>query len=324
MNIQLRAEIYIPYPNPNGLKNRFDHLLFDELVNLFTKEGFSIKKEYITTDSDLNENPDCPVCCDVILIRNLNTNGVFSISFQDMPLITPKIAENGYLKGASFTHYSLEWIKNRMPEHRHLVNPGYYFPMFPDLVEEYRNKIKPNFEDKRIFFAGTTGGEENYTYTKMDGTPKREVVHILKEKYPDKVRLVTRDDKFEREEWWKEAAKHYINLSLPGHPWCNREFELWGLGLPVMAAQWKNLMMNNPIPNYHYLSVDSSDVDYTGVSKDAEYLADQFITYYDLIIDNKDFIKKIARQGKEFYDNHIQIENAAKDYFNLIMKSELI
>lgn len=320
---KIEAEIYVPWDDHSPPHDRFDTHLFYEIVELFEKDKWNVDISFVTPSSEKNENPEHPVCADVLIFRNPDDGGVFVISFQDMPAVSPKLAEQGILKGASFTHYSPEWIIENLPNHRHLIHPGYYFPMHPGWIEEHRKLIKPTFEDRRMFFAGTTGMEEDFRYTAYNGEPRRKIAHILADKYPDKMRLLTREDKLERREWWKEASKHYINLSFPGHPWCNREFELWGLGLPVMASQWTNLMINNPIPNYHYFSPYGGEQDYNGVAIDAEFAADQIAEYYDLIIDNEEFIRKVARQGQEFYDRYISIEHAAKEYYNLIQKSEL-
>lgn len=321
----IEAEIYKPFDEHPIPFDRYSTFLYEEIINLFKKDGWKVKKYYVGSKDkrSLTIDNKNTLHDDVIIFRLPYDSGAYIISFQDMPSILPIIAKNQNLKGASITHFTPEWNRIHLPKHHHLITPGYYFPMHPSWIEEYKDIIQPTFEDKRIFFSGTTGTEENFNYQASNGKPRRLVAHIIKEKYPNKIRLLDRNNKLERREWWKEAAKHRINLSLPGHPWCNREFELWGLGLPVLAAQWKNPMINNPIANYHYMAVNGGVQDLNGVSMDAEQLADQIIEYYNLVINDIDFIKSIAKHGQEFYNNHIQIKKAVVDYYNLIHNSRL-
>jgi len=312
----------------NDLSNRYNTIFSNELKTNLEKFGNTVTfKDIIQQDafiklSDIpfyenSEYPDLKMLCDDFFIIENTDNGKFIvIDIQDSLSLMRYMLPHENCVGFIQTFYNQKCITQEFKK-SHLVTVGNYFPIEPDLVESYYDtisKITPT--DKRLFFSGTIGYENGYV--KSDGSPRREVVMIMKEKHPDEVRVLDRNNKLPRIEWWKEAAKHYINLALPGHPWCSREHELWALGLPILSTYWVSPTIFCPRPNYHYLSTDGGDVEWTGVCEDPEYAADKLYERYKKSIDNPEYLKWIGSNGRKYYLDYIKPSSSAKYYAETI------
>lgn len=215
------------------------------------------------------------------IIANRDTNKFCVIDLQDDPGITTAISrwapDNLVMSFASM--FSMERYRESPLDLTKLVPfvfMSYYPLMIENMVAEisaYRRSQKEL--DNRLLFYGNT--RDIYSY---DGSPIREVANVLKNKYPDEVDIGGWTEKLPLDEFLRKAARHKINLALPGHPWCSREHELWTLGLPVMMYEHTHAMAVDLVPNWHYIAVPGGERKAIGMAKDPEYAADQIIKYH--------------------------------------------
>ena len=235
-----------------------------------------------------------------MMVANNDTKKYCLIDLQDSPFITNVLQKHYGYVASLVGQFNLEryYEENKDLDFTKLI-PFTYFPYYPKFVEsliEEIQDIRRNTElDDRVFFLGNN--REDYVH---NGRRIREVISCLQNMYPDLVRVGSWEKKLPPEEFWKEAAKHTINLGLPGHQWCSREHELWTLGLPVMLYQHTHHMAVELIPNYHYVAVPVGKRLSIGMADNPERAAQQIIkTHLEWIkTENRWRLDNIAKNGQ--------------------------
>jgi hypothetical protein len=128
-------------------------------------------------------------------------------------------------------------------------------------------------------------------------------------------------------EYIEELDSRALNLSLNGTgEICFRDIEILGLGTALMRPKLVTKFRNELIPNYHYISVDFSDIE-QGISGYEIYcnkLADRLLERFNEVRNDKDFIDFIAANGRKWYEENGTIEANGRIAANSIDLSKII
>lgn len=248
---------------------------------------------------------------DVFVLENTKTGAFKIVDFQDSDLITTALAPLSGFRGAAVMTYHPPTVQRVYGARSHLISPGWFTDQSPEVVRGYREQvaeIRRGPLDPRLFFRGTVDGVGNGQTYRADGRSVREVVVVLGEKYPDEVN--TTGWKIPREEWLLDAARHALVLTLPGHPWCYREFEMMNLGIPILTYRWTSYLYHQPV---HYVPVEGIEQHPMGFALDPERAADAIIERHRAVRDDRRLLDSLGRQAQAWYDRHWTPDRIAED-----------
>jgi hypothetical protein len=303
---------------PHSWGPRYNAVLLLEAAKWLRQHGHEVVGESVGPDSR-DENYVSPFIadgittqgvfnCDVVVIRELDSNEFCMIDMQDYPTFGRQWSASDNCIAVYMTMYEREWVqKNTAAPHKY--KPFLYFTMNPYDTElftdtYYRQLPAETATDLRLFFAGTIGDTGSYSYSRAgeDGIrrPWREVALYLKDLAPDEVVVWDRTEKLPRDAWWKIAAQHRWNLFLAGGPWCNREHELWTLGCATIGFEYPRHPLMEPIvPNVDYAAViPPSGTDNVGRPNNPERAAKELLRRYREVRDDHAFAIKLAKNAQ--------------------------
>ena len=127
-------------------------------------------------------------------------------------------------------------------------------------------------------------------------------------------------------EYVKHLNKYAINMSLNGAGQiCFRDMEILGLGTALFRPKLTVDFHNPLIPNHHYISVDYDSI--KGVQpfpKFYKLLSDLMIERWEEVKDDRDFINKVAKNGKEWFDNNVPKEKHGEILLDILNLDKLI
>lgn len=115
--------------------------------------------------------------------------------------------------------------------------------------------------------------------------------------------------------------KYKVGLSLPGgtYEMCHRDIEYLSIGLPMMRLEYLHQYEPELKPNFHYISIDRlphmrphQRFDYLGGPEYREL----YINRFKEVKDDKEFLKFISNNGREYYNNNISEQNRMKIVLN--------
>jgi hypothetical protein len=170
-------------------------------------------------------------------------------------------------------------------------SPASYYPReigkYLDIVDEVRVHRKDSVKRDGLFFTGK----------RWKGRGR--VVDSLREFIPQGFRLPFVD-------FVKHMSEYNVILSLPGHGnLCHREFEAFGIGVPVLMPKHKNTLYDPLIPDKHYISVD-----------DTSQLKDKYLE----VKDNKKLLKSISKNAMKWFDRNCRYPMCYKCFDKPIRK----
>ncbi len=175
------------------------------------------------------------------------------------------------------------------------IQPWSYFEAFPRDAQEYVAQLRSHpRSDARLFFRG------NVTMANRDA-----ILSCLAER-----ELVTPDysRRIGYRHYLQESARHKLVLGLPGMGnVCHREIEAFGVGTTVLMPRLKNVLHNDLIPDYHYISVAAD------VSRDEPALvADQIEARYRQVIHDQGYLSFVAANAVEWYEANVRFSNSIR------------
>jgi len=272
-------------------------------VALYLKDNYNATLQVVNNNSlNINGHDVFVLDCD-LLIYLPETNTFKGITFADrqndltglfMRRNNPDdILLNSQYGNTDLIHYDKLNLK--------FGNPGsIYAPSNPYVdYEQYYNKRQSNTEyiDKFIF-RGNVHAASRGSAILLKG-------HNYFEGY----------DAMNVPEYLNELTKFKIGLSIPGvGELCYRDVEYMAIGIPMM--RFKYITQLNPplIPDYHYIAIDRIDKkeheNFNGGPISAEReggqeYVNQYLKKFEEVKDNKDFLKFIANNAKEYYNTYL-------------------
>ena len=175
------------------------------------------------------------------------------------------------------------------------IQPWTYFEAFPRDAQEYVAKLRSHpRSDARLFFRG------NVTIANRDA-----ILACLNTR-----KLVTPDysRRIGYRHYLDEAARHKLVLGLPGMGnLCHREIEAFGVGTPVLMPRLHNVLRNDLIPDYHYISVEAD------VSRDEpSFVANQIEARYWQVFQDQAYLSFVAANAIAWYEANVRFRNSMR------------
>lgn len=240
---------------------------------------------------------------DAFIIQNLDTGYYVVVDMQDYPTFSRELSASPLCQSVYMTMYESEWVREhtKAPEK---FRPFVYFAMYPEYTAQ--KELLGNPVDDRLFFAATLGGFRKgvpyYMKTNANGeyVPWRETAIYLKEMAPNETVIWDYDQKLPRELFWAKARSHTWNLFLPGGPWCNREHELWTLGIPTIGLTYpRHRLMVPLLPNVDYVAVEPvGGADNCGRPMNAKETASAILDRYRTIKNDTSMAVNVAYNAR--------------------------
>lgn len=253
---------------------------------------------------------------DFFVVQSEATGRFKLVDFQDCRRITDGLYRSELFAGAAVMMFHPPTIAAQYGDKAHLIYPGWFLDQAPGVTLAHRARvadIRSDELDDRLFFRGTIHGETPGKEYLCDHRSVREVALVLREKYPDEVDIS--GYKMPRSVWFGEAARHRWVLTLPGHPWCYREFEMASLGISTIALRWTSFLYHQPI---HYVAVDGVEQHPIGFALDPEAGADAIIAKFRLVRRDENLSASIGAQAQRWYDAHCSVDAIAADVLNFL------
>jgi hypothetical protein len=167
----------------------------------------------------------------------------------------------------------------------------------------YSNKIHNTKKDE-VAFRGFLYSERKY---------------LSKNLINSKIKILSRIDDML---YFEEQVQNICSLSLNGvAEICNRDIELFGLGVPVMRLDLNVEFHNKLIPDYHYISLGKCDFEYGSTHIDYDELKSRIVEKFDYILNNKDLVFNIGKNARKWYTENCNI-NSMVNILDGIIKLE--
>lgn len=256
---------------------------------------------------------------DCFFVTNKDKHTVKVVDFQDSPDSGPGIqmAEDPGWRGSILTMFNRTRVERIFGKRAHMVYPGWFLDSVPPMTRRFRHDVRMVRKgelDPRLHFRGTILKCRDGS---LYGPDRRKVAEILREKYPSEV-LMT-DEYLDRPSWFITAAQHKVNLVLPGHPWCYREFELMSLGIPFISYPWHTHVEAGamPVPGAHYVATRSIRRYEDGHAIDHEDAADAIIAAHRDALTWPD-LEDMGLRCQRWYDMHLSTKAIAAGLLHLL------
>lgn len=232
--------------------------------------------------------------------------------------------ENNVMKGITFsesrnTFFDNIFVKRNNKNDRLMLTQFYnWFPRHFDAAQTYNFKILPT---TYYTFRPTVNHDHWYRLRQMIDFDKqidqmfclsgtgRPLMWQLKE------HGVLGPEQQGSESYFDHAIRYKVGFSITGTPEiCCREIEYMAIGLPNFRLEYMTQLGPPLIPNYHYVTVDRSSFPWDA-NKDREggpeYVA-AHIKRFNEVKDDKEFLKFIAKNAREYYVEYCSQENRLK------------
>ena len=332
MSNQVSIKIYTLQPSKEQMQtNRFDVLIVKSVSTELEWRGYSAPIEVITGENGsfvFHGEMFTGLIHDAMILEDEDTGRFWVVDYQDCragPAFM--LSPSADFAGAWLSMFNRREIKKSFDSigfKYELLIPGWFTNIDADSITKAREEVnairnKQNL-DTRLLFAGTIDGLTPDAAYRTDKGGVRDVVLVLLDKYSDEVLIV--GDKFIRDEWLLEAAKHQIVLALPGHPWCYREFEMFSLGIPVLTYKWISELQHRWVPNFHYTAVEDIGKRHDmGWPLDAELGADKIIERHREVVNNSELLDTRARQAQFHYYKYFTPERIASEIVDFVLQA---
>ena len=129
-------------------------------------------------------------------------------------------------------------------------------------------------------------------------------------------------DRIEDVDYLIEQTNNICALSLNGAgEICNRDIELFGIGMPVMRLDLNVEFQNKLIPDYHYISLGKCGFEHSRTLIDYNELKDRIVEKYNYILKNKEEATQIGQNARKWYLENCTLDSMVK-LFKSIVKLE--
>jgi len=215
--------------------------------------------------------------------------------------------ENPHLKKVLVAQYIDQIIKHNVENpHTSKYSPWIYFQSGLTNLEEYfyKRKLILNF-NKKLYFRG-----------KIDDRP------ILKYFSPS---ILESGQTINQNDYFNEAINHEIGLSIGGvGELCYRDIEYMGMGIPFLRFEFASSLKEPLIPNVHYISVDRPNdlpteqrtcgvgLDRMGLEHHAKLIEQRYLE----VIDDKEFLRFVSTNAREYYEKYLMYPNNVRHTIN--------
>jgi hypothetical protein len=193
------------------------------------------------------------------------------------------------------------------------VEPGYWFDMEPSLTRQLQKSTPWQPQKKQLFFSGTFWTEVFCNKGPLIWQSRREALILATQNHRE-IDVIT--ERLPAPAWQERASKYYCCLCLPRTAWWStREFDLMGLGIPIMMIEPRVQTLRHPLePNKHYIAVSNEgilDPENKGLVINPAVGADKILHRWLEVKDDLPKLKAVAEAGRKYYDTYANTERVA-------------
>lgn len=177
-------------------------------------------------------------------------------------------------------------------------------------IDQFRKEYIPENLIRKAIFIGSIYGTRSTLAEYLKGHP---LIEIL-------------DKNYNPQDYFSKISEYRLGLSFNGNGEVSmRDFELMGLGIPIIRSDIKTAFLNPLIPNYHYLRVSEACVDacYNFSNVDLKNMAESYVYLVEKFIDSYETLNLLSKRGTQYYDNYCHPEYMV-DLFMKHAKIDLI
>jgi hypothetical protein len=309
-----KTRIRVHNPCNEKTKNfRYYNFFWDEFTN-FLKTKFDVEENRFFENAhfekflvNLQKKTNDPIHmmeCEYI-IENLENGEFIILSVADrISDSMVKERQNPFLKKCLISQYIPKVIESNTGEYYNKFSPWTYFPymvMDYELIRDKRKNLNNKF--KKLYFRGDERGRSILNHF------NREIVDINKRTY--------------LETYFNEVINYEVGLCIGGvGEMCYRDIEFMMLEIPIIRFKYETELYPKLIPNFHYISVEPTEkmlrtnflrLDRLGDEKEAKKIEDRF----NEAISDKEFLRFISKNAREYYENNLTIDNQIKNTYIL-------
>jgi len=288
-----------------------------ELIRMDKKNDRDYYYKDNTARTGMN-GPDNYFYMDLIILENVDTGKYIVLDMRDCSG-TPWAGDSN-CNGIFLTHFNRDDLVSRYSDQSYKVFPFYFCDYYPNRTKSYRSIVENLLElpqvDK-LFFSGTITGittDMPYTYNNLN---VRQVGIELDQNYSEHFFL--QKSFLDPENFFKKSSRFKMSLSLPGHPWCSREHEMFSLGIPLLAYRWKSERVFPFIPELHYTSIEIEPRTLMGFPLNSEEGAKKLIDKFLEVKDNAPLLKSRALAGQTYYDEYVYPTKFGEKFIQLVL-----
>ena len=152
----------------------------------------------------------------------------------------------------------------------------------------------------------------------------RDFLNIIKSKNISDIKI-NEGGRLPFENYHSTCAESLVCLSAPGvKDMCNRDIELFSMGVPTLRTKFFSELLHVEIPDDVYIPVEFEQrrLKPYGMPSDHEKLAEDMINKWNDIKKDEDYLLKVGKRAKEFYNEFFTNEKLMEFTFT-ILKQEL-
>ncbi len=255
------------------------------------------------------------------LVENLDNGEFFMVSFaKNFSSRVVHFLKHKNCIGIFLAHFSRRYLfdhltKSKYADSFHKVHP-FIFGFFQDFDVDHYRKIRDEASElnPKLYFKGSGWKDPEKGYRKTIG-------HLHNDKFlnANSVRI---DGYLKELSLQGIALSHYLDLNFfrsafkdPGEL-CYRDMEMMAIGVPYIRLEYKSEVHEAFIPNYHYIVVPREDA-YARYEKEGDRgIADLYIETYERYKDQKEFLKFISQNQRDWYDKNFRWPKSADIIYN--------
>jgi hypothetical protein len=250
-------------------------------------------------------------------IINPENNKTIVMSFSDRGdrLFEPNLGWGKYKKMQYIGGLGMYLTSNQIREIYDVEHIPFQYPLgYPDsydYINEFRREYDPEKFIRKAVYIGSIYDSRIAVTNYMKNHPLVEIID----------KIYTPRDYFEK------MKDYRIGLSFNGNgEACLRDFEIMGLGIPLMRAELKTQFYNKLIPDYHYIKSWEPDEQawygFRGV--DFKKMADNHIYLIEKYIDDYDTLKEFSNRGLQYFESYCYPDYMVDLFLKLIKLDALI
>lgn len=182
-----------------------------------------------------------------------------------------------------------------------------------EYIEKHRKSFNFDDREKRAVFIG-----------RMHGNRKR-ICEILKE-HP-LIDIFDETSVYHHEKYFEKISNYLIGISLNGNgEFCLRDVEYLGMEIPIVRPKLKTTFHNKLEENKHFIPVDiiSENADTRFLKYTDEEVAFKIIEKVEHILDKKELLSTVVKEGREYYDNYTNTDYISNLFISLININNII
>jgi hypothetical protein len=192
----------------------------------------------------------------------------------------------------------------------------YYQPDIDIVIQKVKNKktLNKNYELRPWIFRPLLWSLPEYEYKPENknlffrglNLAQRKFIDIIESKNLDGFD-VSLNSRVQTDLYHETCSKNLACLSTVGaRDMCNRDIELFSMGIPVIRTKFFSKLINVDIPNDVYIPIEfeqiTKDQRFLGMPKNHEKVADDVIYLWNQIKEDSNYLNKIGQNAKDFYN----------------------